>query len=271
MRICLAVLVVLLLPFPVRGATSFSPDVSGLWWTPDESGWGVGLVQQGSTIFATLFVYGADGRPRWFTASDMRGPSAPAAQPMVFTGKLYESTGPGFSSSAFDPNAVVRREVGNATFEYLSLNQGTLTYSVEGVQVTKQIRRQTWALNDITGHFIVNRVLRGQNCDPATPVIEQLGVMEVIRSDEQAHILNRPIAPYAALSCGYSGTYSQDGRMGTIIGGHTCGDMTSGDFVLSEIEVSPQGFSAKLTQTFAGCTRYGTFGGPRATVPATSN
>lgn len=266
MRTLIATLVVLLLSLPARSATSFAPDISGLWWNPAESGWGVNLIQQGSTIFATFFVYGADGRPSWFTASDMRGPSTPG-QPMVFSGKLYESTGPAFSS-AFDPNAVVRREVGNATFEYLSLNEGTLTYSVHGVQMTKQIRRQTWALNDITGHFIVNRVLRGQNCDPATPVIEQLGVMEVVRGpDDSAHILNRPIAPYASLSCGYSGTYSQDGRMGTIMGGHTCADMTYGDFVLSEIEVSAQGFSAKLTQTVNGCTRSGTFGGPRATVP----
>jgi hypothetical protein len=205
-RARLAVLACLVLHFPAQGATSFSPDISGLWWNPDESGWGVNLIQQGSTIFATFFVYGADGRPSWFTASDMRGPSAPG-QPMVFSGKLYESTGPAFSSSAFDPNAVVRREVGNATFEYLSLNEGTLTYTVAGVQMRKTIRRQTWALNDITGHFIVNRVLRGQNCEPAMPVIEQLGVMEVLRGpDDSAHILNRPIAPYAALSCGYSGT-----------------------------------------------------------------
>jgi len=270
-RAFLAAFLFLVLPFTARGATSFSPDISGLWWNPDESGWGVNLIQQGSTIFATFFVYGADGRPSWFTASDMRGPSAPG-QPMVFTGKLYESTGPAFSSPAFDPGAVVRREVGNATFEYLSLNEGTLTYSAGGIQVRKNIRRQTWAINDITGYFTINRVLRGENCEPATPVIELLGVMEVLRaSDESVHILNRPIAPYAALSCGYSGRYTQEGRMGKITGGHTCGDMTSGDFVLSEIEVSAQGFSAKLTQTVNGCTRQGTFGGPRTTLPAASN
>lgn len=267
MRTFLAALVVLVLPFSARGATSFAPDVSGLWWNPDESGWGVNLIQQGNIIFATFFVYGDDGRPRWFTASDMRGPAAPGDGPMVFSGKLYESTGPSFKS-AFDPNAVVRREVGSATFEYRSpADRGTLTYLVEGVQVTKQIRRQTWAFNDITGHFLVSRVLRGENCDPATPVIEPMGTMEVVRSGEQVHILTRPIPPYPTLSCGYSGTYSQEGRLGAITGGHTCGDMTSGNFVLTEIEVTSQGFAAKLSQTFAGCTRSGTFGGPRATLP----
>ena len=104
MRALIALLIVFLLPFPARSATSFAPDISGLWWNPVESGWGVNLIQQGSTIFATFF-------------------------------------------------------------------------------------------------------------------------------------------------------------------GHTCAGMTSGDFVLSEIEVSAQGFSAKLAQTFMGCTRSGTFGGPRATVP----
>lgn len=39
-------------------ATSYSTDSSDLWWNPNESGWGMQLVQQGSFVFATVFICG---------------------------------------------------------------------------------------------------------------------------------------------------------------------------------------------------------------------
>lgn len=48
-------------------ATTHSTDYTDLWWnSPDnsESGWGVNVVQQGDIVFATFFIYGADGTPR---------------------------------------------------------------------------------------------------------------------------------------------------------------------------------------------------------------
>ncbi|HEY3585288.1 MAG TPA: hypothetical protein VGL90_13045, partial [Casimicrobiaceae bacterium] len=41
---------------------------SDLWWVPSESGWGVQFVQQGALIFATMFVYDANGKPTWYVA-----------------------------------------------------------------------------------------------------------------------------------------------------------------------------------------------------------
>ena len=48
-------------------ATTHSTDYTDLWWnSPDasEDGWGVNVVQQGDIVFATFFIYGADGTPR---------------------------------------------------------------------------------------------------------------------------------------------------------------------------------------------------------------
>ena len=50
-------------------STAFTTDQSDLWYILAESGWGMQLVQRGSVIFATLFVYGPSGAPTWYVAS----------------------------------------------------------------------------------------------------------------------------------------------------------------------------------------------------------
>jgi len=47
------------------GATSANIDLSDIWWNPYESGWGMQLVNTGTFVFATIYVYGPDGNPAW--------------------------------------------------------------------------------------------------------------------------------------------------------------------------------------------------------------
>src|SRR3954466_9640271 len=93
-------------------ATPQHKVATGLWIDPNESGWGLNLFHQGATVWASLFVYGPDGQPRWYTASDMTssddGPSHD--RNATVTGDLYEATGPYFGGS-FNPAAVQRRKV----------------------------------------------------------------------------------------------------------------------------------------------------------------
>ena len=37
-----------------------------LWWSPAESGWGLSITQQASTLFAVWYAYRSDGRPVWY-------------------------------------------------------------------------------------------------------------------------------------------------------------------------------------------------------------
>src|SRR5438128_2485452 len=89
-------------------ATPQPRDGTDMWFSPNESGWGLNLIHQGDTMFASLFVYGMDSQPRWYTASSLAG------GPDVYTGALYETTGDPFSGP-FNPNTVTRRQVGTMT------------------------------------------------------------------------------------------------------------------------------------------------------------
>jgi len=84
-------------------------NYSGIWWNPDESGWGLNLIQHGSgVIFATWFVYGADGKPVWYVVPDGTWSSV-----RDYIGPVYRTTGP-VPGSSFDPSKVSVTRVGTA-------------------------------------------------------------------------------------------------------------------------------------------------------------
>jgi hypothetical protein len=256
----------LLIPLPAFAANSFSPDASDLWWNPNESGWGVNIIQQSDVLFATFFLYGTDGRARWYVASDMRCPHVPTDFHMDCAGMLYETSGPPVGPN-FDSRAVTRRAVGTATFEYGRPSPGLFTYTIDGVTVEKRVVRQTWAVNDITGEYNGVRVTRPWliGCSmPNVTTSQSLGAMTVSQSGSSVTISTRLATP--AFSCTYSGTFSQSGRFGIVTGNYSCSDGSSGTFNLTEIEVSKQGFLGRLSQQMNGCSVYGNLGGTRATV-----
>ena len=119
------------------GARTGATNVQDLWFNPNESGWGINLTQQGSLVFATLFTYSADNRDMWLVASDLRG-----SIDNGFTGPLYRISGPPFNAQPWTPVTVAT--VGNMTVRFNTGNAATLTYSVDGVTVTKQIQRQVF-------------------------------------------------------------------------------------------------------------------------------
>src|SRR5208282_174143 len=115
-------------------ATSFSTDQSDLWYVPAESGWGMQLVQRGSVIFATLFVYGPTGAPTWYTAT------LDYTADYVWTGTLYATSGTYFEEP-WNPALLTVIPVGTMTWSEQTVATGLLTYVVNGVTVVKNVTR----------------------------------------------------------------------------------------------------------------------------------
>ena len=119
-------------------AAAPAADYTDLWWNPGESGWGLKLIQHPSrNMFGVWYTYEADGTRTWFV---MPGGSWTATN--TFSGTLYATSGPGFTAQPFDPNQVQSRAVGTATITFSDANNGTFSYSVDGVAGTKSISRQ---------------------------------------------------------------------------------------------------------------------------------
>lgn len=117
---------------------SFSQNYQDLWWNPNESGWGVNITHQEDVLFATLFTYNSAGQPMWYVMSD-----GERGAPGSYSGALYSTTGPAFNAVPW--SSVNLTQVGNMSFTFTDGNTGTMTYTVNGVQVTKSIQRQVFS------------------------------------------------------------------------------------------------------------------------------
>jgi len=120
------------------GDRSTATNYQDLWWNPSEPGWGVNVTHQGDIIFATLFDYDLTGKGAWYVLAN-----GPKSAPGVYSGALYRVTGPAFNANPWTPTTP--SQVGQMTFNFSSGNAGTLTYTVNGIQVTKSIQREVFS------------------------------------------------------------------------------------------------------------------------------
>ena len=122
-------------------STSAPGSFQDLWWNPGESGWGVNFAQQNGVLFGTLFTYDASGRGTWFVMSAGRRQADGS-----FAGELYRTAGAPFNATPFtpiSPGQIV--QVGMMQVIFSDRQNGTLTYTVNGITVTKAITRQVFS------------------------------------------------------------------------------------------------------------------------------
>jgi hypothetical protein len=124
-------------PPPARPLTDFS----GIWYSPQESGWGVSFHQGGDNVtFAMLFVYGPTGQPDWYSIQGGQWVTS-----TTWTGTLYHTTGPSLASPVFDPMLVFYASSGGATFDFKQtpghLGEARFSYTIGNVSATKAVKR----------------------------------------------------------------------------------------------------------------------------------
>jgi hypothetical protein len=246
-RIVGAALMAAAAAFPITAVSAPTVDFSDLWFLPAESGWGANVIQQDDILFVTLFVYGPNGQPTWYVASSTVRSGATS----TFSGPLFRASGPYFGAGSWPANSVLVTQVGTLTFTASSSNAATLTYSVEGVTVTKSIIRQTWDRENIAGNYLGATSGTWSGCGAgrdgyqetvSTFLVSQDGAVVQIREDS------------GGVTCNYNGTYSQAGRLGAIQGGGLCGDGVNQTLAASEVQMTPVSLAMRLNVSQAsGC------------------
>ena len=237
-------------------ANTFGTDHTDLWWNPNESGWGVTATQQGEIIFLTFFVYATDNRAAWYTAQIAYSTSTALGQ-SIYTGPMYQTTGP-WLGTFFNPSAVGVRQVGTATLTTY-VESGTLTYSVDGVSVTKALVRQTFRSNNPNGQFVgvINQTSSGCS-NPLNNGSISGALGATISSTSTTFSMT---TDNNSETCTYSGNYAQYGRMGESRGTFQCPGR-SGTYTLFEMETNRTGITARFSASSTLCsTITGRYGG----------
>jgi hypothetical protein len=240
-------------------ATSFSTDYTDLWFIPAESGWGVNLIQQGDIIFATLFVYGTDQTPRWYTASRLAASNA-----SNFSGPLYRTTGPYFGAGWTGGGPAV--QVGTMSFSFTSPQTATLSYTIDGVAVTKQVQRQTWTANSLAGKFQGGLTATSTGC--ASGINNPILVFDRLTvTHSAANQVSMTVEFFTgngtASTCTFNGNYTQAGKMGNVAGSWSCSTGNTGNFSVSQVDVAITGWTGRFAGNDQFCTYNGYFGGVR--------
>jgi hypothetical protein len=216
---------------PRMDGTGWRNDI---WFPPNESGWGLNVVEQGDTIFATLFVYDAQDRSHWFVASNLTQSGS------AYSGPLFEQTGPPFSGP-FDRSKVTQRQVGTMTFDVRDANTAALTYTVDGVTVNKTVNRFAFRKNDVTGHYVGH--LQGTVEDPGGTSDDPVE----ITIDDSATGFSMQTIGLAAPSCTYSAPPAQQfGEQRFVSGTFTCNSGRTGTFDMLDIYVTFDGFTSRI-------------------------
>jgi len=129
----------------------FSPSshharFSSLWWNANESGWGTTVIQQSDISFITSFTFDQYGSPTWYVASSCTVINRSCS------GEFYEVTGGSALTDPWDGSNLTVTEVGNVDVSLTGDDEGSLNFLIDGIEGTKDITRQIFALdNDADG------------------------------------------------------------------------------------------------------------------------
>jgi hypothetical protein len=231
--------------------SSYSTNVTDVWYNPSQSGKGVQLIQTGSFVFVTVYTYGSDGEATWVTG-ELR-PSASA----TWTGPLFVNTGPYFGGP-FDAAPVAQREAGTMTFVLQSINAGLLTYSVDGVPVSDPLQRLPLTLDDYNGsyHAVLTSTTTGCS-DPANNGTDTSNASVQITQVGQS--MTVATVDSDQNTCTIVGTYSQQGLNGTLLGPYSCTTGDAGNAQIFDMRNTYHQFNARfvLSSTKYGCSSTG--------------
>lgn len=136
---------VTILRAPAASAVSTLLNVTDLWWNPDESGWGLFLDQQGTTLFGALFLQDAQGAASWYVMS-----GGQRQKDGSFLGLLARTSGPASQALANLAN------VGSLRFAPNADGSAALSYEIKGAGRATNVSRLKFAQADRTCRWTVD-------------------------------------------------------------------------------------------------------------------
>jgi len=250
--------------------SGMNPDPTGLWFNPQESGWGLILTQQGPNIFAALFSYGTDGKAAWWVASNVVDTGQPVNLLVgeAFAGPLYGTTGPYLGAP--DNTALAATQVGTLRVAYVGgTDLLSLSYTVNGTTVEKTLTRQTWSSNagQLGGSYTGGLFPSASACGSGGIFAPRPTTFNVTPGTQPSSLLFTWGTGIDTV-CQVDASYTQTGQLGSLSGLVQCGPVgnataTVGVLTVTSATVGASGFSGFANFTGNSCTAGGFVGGVR--------
>jgi hypothetical protein len=243
----------------VVGSATWTPvDYTDTWWNRAEDGWGLQLVQQVDTMFATVYTYDAQSKPDWYVAA-LRVDASGA-----WRGDLYTAHGPWFGGS-FESGVVTRRHVGDMTLTFSASHLGTLTYSVDGIPVEKAIERYPLGAADVSGSYLMWMNTQIGGCVAAAGAGPLAALASVQHTNGTMTSDIEFVAADATMTCTFTGAFVQTGRLAHSTGTYSCESGVTGTYSMTDLELANDHMCGdfSMRNNANGCVLKANFSGTR--------
>ena len=121
----------------ILAASAPLEDYEGLWWNPEEPGWGLTITQDAANhVFVAWYGYDSQGKPTWLVLPEGNWRSATTVE-----GMLYRASGTAIDRP-YDPRRFSVSGVGSARIVFSDRDTAVLDLQFDGAAVTKTIHRQ---------------------------------------------------------------------------------------------------------------------------------
>lgn len=232
-----------LLLFAAAGRAA-AVDYTDIWYLPAESGWGVNVVQSDAFLFITFFIYGADGKPTWFTGQVTKDASG------NFNGTLYATTGTYYISPWV---GVTATPAGTVSFQPTGPSTAKLVYTVNGVgTVTKLIQRQNLTAITVGGAYSGAQSGTYSGCASSG----SNGAYRDFFDLQVTQLTNGSVTfvfSYTNLTCTFAGTLEQHGQLYSIpSASYQCSDGLMTSAAMTEIKATAQGVEGRFSAPSVG-------------------
>lgn len=125
------------------GGTGSAPtglDYTDAWWGgTSQNGWGVALIQEGSTLVGAWYTYSQSGQPVWYLIQGGQWTNS-----NTYSASLVRATGSPLIGTTYNAALFQGSVAGSITLVFTSATTATMTYTVDGVTQTKSISRQVF-------------------------------------------------------------------------------------------------------------------------------
>jgi hypothetical protein len=253
-----AVLAAAIAASPATYATTSTANLTDMWVNNQESGWGLFIDQQADVILGTLFIYDKFGTATWYTVQWKLTSIGPPNTPS-YTGTLYQTSGPAFSTVPYDPKLVTYRPVGEATIQFGDDAHALLNYTIDGGGAVKQITRFTFAANSVLGSYIGSTQDVTYDCnDPARNGLKTTDPGPfTISQNQDGMVIQFPTCQVT------NGVFAQFGQIAKIDGIYNCPGGAVGEIHFTGLMSEVGGITGTYTGRDKSCSFRGNIGGMR--------
>ncbi len=120
--------------WPLRASNS-QTNLTGIWYEPNQGGWGVSIAHQRETLFPVWYSYDASGRPLWLSSAATRQADG------SYFDSVYRFNGTPFNLINNAPANLPANIVGNARFTPIENNALRFDYTVNGISQSKILQK----------------------------------------------------------------------------------------------------------------------------------